>query len=133
MCMKCSIYLPSTDLNDLKNFVNIALTTAAGGEDDLTRDKLSHLRTVGSGFGALIYGLPADAGYTELVERCRSLWETLSSTPTLPEIMVCSEPALQKLNGCFDLAVVILVAVLSDDKSLSFLVILRKKDQTMSL
>ena len=90
--VKCSIDLLSTDLNDLKNFVNIALTTAAGGEDDLTRDKLSHLSTVGSGFGALIYHLPADAGYTELVERCRSLWETLSSTPTLPEIMVCSEP-----------------------------------------
>ena len=37
--------------------------------------------------------------------------------------------SLQKLNGCFDLAVVIVVAVLSDakeDKSLSFLVILRK-------
>ena len=35
----------------------------------------------------------------------------------------------QKLNGCFDLAVVILAGVLSDtkeDKSLSFLVILRK-------
>ena len=37
-----------------------------------------------------------------------------------------------KLNGCFDLAVVILVAVLSDnkgDKSLSSLVIITKEDK----
>ena len=41
----------------------------------------------------------------------------------------CVTITLQKLNGCFDLAVVILVAVLSDtkeDKSLPSLVILRK-------
>lgn len=45
------------DVNDLQSFVTIALATAAGGEGDLTKDKLSNLRTVGSGFGALIYGL----------------------------------------------------------------------------
>ena len=33
---------------------------------------------------------------------------------------------LQKLNGCFDLAVVILVAVLSDSKEDKSLLILRK-------
>ena len=75
-------------MNDLKNFVNISLATAAGGEDALTRDKLSNLRTVGSGFGALIYQLPSDAGYTALVDRCKTLWETLRSAPNLPDMMV---------------------------------------------
>ena len=43
--------------------------------------------------------------------------------------IILGVPTLQKLNGCFDLAVVILVAVLSDTKeykSLPSLVILRK-------
>ena len=76
------------DVNDLQNFVNISLATAAGGEDAYTRDRLSNLRTVGSGFGALIYRLPPDAGYETLVDRCKSLWDTLRSAPNLPYIMV---------------------------------------------
>ena len=78
----------SLDVNDLQNFVNVALATAAGGEDDYTHDKLSDLRTVGSGFGALIYNLPKDAGYEDLAERCRSLWEALQNSPDLPSKLV---------------------------------------------
>ena len=78
----------SSDVSDLQNFVNISLATAAGGEDALTRDRLSNLRTVGSGFGALIYDLPSDAGYQKLVGRCKTLWETLDSAPNLPQMMV---------------------------------------------
>ena len=77
-----------SDVNDLQNFVNISLATAAGGEDAYTRDRLSNLRTVGSGFGALIYRLPPDAGYKILVDRCKSLWDTLKSAPNLPYMMV---------------------------------------------
>ena len=77
-----------SDVNDLQNFVNIALATAAGGEGDLTTDKLSHLRTVGSGFGPLIYKLPKTAGYQKLQENCRTLWDTLKQAPDLPKIMV---------------------------------------------
>ena len=78
----------SSELNDLQKFVNISLATAAGGEDAYTHDKLSNLRTVGSGFEALIYRLPSDAGYQTLVDRCKTLWETLRSAPNLPDMMV---------------------------------------------
>ena len=76
------------DVNDLQNFVNLALATAAGGEGDLAHDRLSDLRTVGSGFGALIYKLPDDAGYAELARRCRSLWEALQNNQDLPNKLV---------------------------------------------
>ena len=76
------------DVHDLQYFVNISLATAAGGKDAYTHDKLFNLRTVGSGFGALIYRLPSDAGYQTLVDRCKTLWETLQSTPNLPDMMV---------------------------------------------
>jgi len=75
-------------VNDLQNFVNVALATAAGGEDDLAHDKLSDLRTVGSGFGALIYKLPDDAGYAELAQQCSSLWEALQNNQDLPNKLV---------------------------------------------
>ena len=79
---------PHADVKDLQNFVNISLATVAGGEDALTRDRLSNLRTVGSGFGALIYRLPSDAGYQMLVDRCKAVWEALRSAPNLPDMMV---------------------------------------------
>lgn len=77
-----------SDVSDLQNFVNVALATAAGGEDDLTHDKLSDLRTVGSGLGALIYKLPKNAGYADLTERCESLCEALQNNPNLPTKLV---------------------------------------------
>ena len=94
LVMCCSIsyvvylLLLSLDVNDLQNFVNVALATAAGGEDDLAHDKLSDLRTVGSGFGALIYKLPDDTSYAELAQRCKSLWEALQNNQDLPNKLV---------------------------------------------
>ncbi len=80
-----------SDVGDLQNFVTIAITTAAGGEDVYTRDRLSNLRTVGIGFATLIYKLPQDCGYRELVKRCNSLWEALSRDKKLPKLMVSSD------------------------------------------
>ena len=80
--------LSSSDVNDLQNFVNVALATAAGGEDDLTHDKLSDLRTVGSGFGPLIYNLPENACFADLTERWESLWEALRNSQDLPGKLV---------------------------------------------
>ena len=85
---QANILLSLIDVHDLQNFVTIALATAAGGEGDFTHDRLSKLRTVGSGFASLIYQLPPDTGYKELVKRCKSLWDALNHYPTLPEMFV---------------------------------------------
>ena len=77
-----------TDVSSLLNFVTVALATAAGGEGDMTTDKLSYLRTVGSGFGPLIYKLRKTASYHQLQEHCKTIWETLEHAPTLPEMIV---------------------------------------------
>ena len=67
-------------MTNLVNFVTIAC--------DMTTDKLSFLRTVGSGFGPLIYRLPQNADYHKLQELCKFLWVTLETNPNLPEMMV---------------------------------------------
>ena len=70
------------------NFVTVALATAAGGEGDMTTDKLSFLRTVGSGFGPLIYRLKRNSDYHKLQELCKIVWVTLETNPNLPGMMV---------------------------------------------
>ena len=76
------------DVNEIQHFVNVALATAAGGEGDLQHDKLSNLRTVGSGFASLIYSFPDDAGFVELKEACAYLWEALNKNGNLPSLLV---------------------------------------------
>ena len=88
MLLHNTILAFSSDVTDLQNFVTIALATAAGGEDDFTHDRLSNLRTVGSGFATLIYRLPEKTGYKELEKRCVSLWEALQRKQNLPSMMV---------------------------------------------
>lgn len=76
-----------TDVYEIHSFVNVALATAAGGEGDLSHDRLSHLRTVGAGLASLIY-LPKDAGFFELKEACKSIWDALHRNENLPKLLV---------------------------------------------
>ena len=66
----------------------MALNNATTGEDTLTNEKLSALRTVGSGFGCLIYDLPKEAGFEVLKQQCVLLWENMITTPKLPQCLV---------------------------------------------
>ena len=66
----------------------MALATAAGGEDDLANDRLSSLRTVGSGFASLIYKLKENTGFQELAQRCSSVWEAYQNDRNLPKMLV---------------------------------------------
>ena len=77
-------------MQDLQHFVTIALATASAGEDDYTRDRLSNLRTIGSGFSRLIYSLPPDTNYMQLVRYCTSLWDMLKRDADLPQKLVSS-------------------------------------------
>ena len=68
--------------------MTVALATADGGEGDLVHDKLSYLRTIGSGFAPLIYEVKRADGYKQLMERCRTLWGTLKENSKLSDILV---------------------------------------------
>lgn len=65
--------------------MNVALTVA---EDDLSNDRLSNLRTVGSGFASLIYGLKDDIGFRTLYVRCLSVWAAYQKNMKLTDILV---------------------------------------------
>ena len=78
----------AADVYDLNTFVTIALSTATGGEDALTQDKLSNIRTAGSGYGPLLYSLQSTAGFQELSNCCTYVWKVLETKPDLPIILV---------------------------------------------
>ena len=74
--------------NELHKFVNNALHTSSG-EEDYEKDKLAHLRIVGTSFKALIYGLKGNITYEVFCERCRAVWQELERRPDLPQMIVC--------------------------------------------
>ena len=78
----------NADIHEIQNFVNVALATAAGGEGDLSHDRFSYLRTVGSGFASLIYNFPEDADFFKLKEACKSVWDALDKNENLPKLIV---------------------------------------------
>ena len=90
--------LLSIDVSDLQNFVNVALATAADVGGALAHDRLSNLRTVGSGFGSLIYKLREDTGFVDLSRRCASLWAVLKDNPNLPTMLVSN--SINVVCGC---------------------------------
>ena len=90
----------STDVSDLQNFVNVALATAVGGEDDLANDKLSSLRTVGSGFSSLIYKLDPKTGFRDLCKRCSSVWKAYDDDRNLPKMLVGAIYYQEATLGC---------------------------------
>ena len=87
-CIHLTKYLLKIGVKDIQGFVTVALATAAGGEGDLVHDKLSHLRTIGSGFASLIYEVEENDGYKQLMARCQSLWRALEKNRKLPDILV---------------------------------------------
>ena len=74
-------------MNDLYKFVSVALHTSAG-EGDLSSDKLSNLKTVGSGFGPLIYGLMEDSSFECFQKQCEAVWAAVHLNPKLPRLLV---------------------------------------------
>ncbi len=68
--------------------MTVSLATAAGGEDALTRDKLSDLVKVGTSFAPFIF-MKTSVGFKELVTQCASVWEAVKTDSDLPELLVC--------------------------------------------
>ena len=78
----------SADVTELQKFVTVILDIAAGGESDLTNDKLSDLCTVGSGFNQLIYDSDETMGFKALVAKCSSVWNACANNEKLLTILV---------------------------------------------
>ena len=90
-----------SDVGDLQNFVNVSLATSAGGEDDLSKDRLSNLRTVGSGFSSLVYGMKEDTDFDTLSYKCLPVWTACKKNKSLPKMLVCARLGNHIICGSF--------------------------------
>ena len=91
VCMRYAVlfidYTYYLGLDDLHNFVSVALHTTAG-ESDFDSDRLSNLKKVGNGFGPLIFGLMKNKSFEAFRQGCLAVWENMKSAPDLPEQLV---------------------------------------------
>lgn len=78
------VYFCFADVNDLHKFVTIALHTSVE-EGDLSSDKLSHLKVVGSAYGPLIYGLKNDSSFESFQRGCQAVWTAIDEAKNLPK------------------------------------------------
>ena len=75
-------------VDDLHNFVSVALHTTAG-EDDYDSDRLSNLKKIGNTFGSLIYDLKDDKSFEMFHIGCFNAWDAMAiTTENLPKILV---------------------------------------------
>ena len=81
MCIICA------GIDDLHNFVSVALHTTAG-ETDYDSDRLSNLKKVGNGFRPLIFDLMTDKSFEAFRQGCLAVWTAMETAPDLPEKLV---------------------------------------------
>ena len=82
------IFIPNLGVDDLHNFVSVALHTTAG-EDDYDSDRLSNLKKIGNTFGSLIYDLKDDKSFETFRIGCFNAWYAMVNTKeNLPKILV---------------------------------------------
>jgi len=82
----CIVLFPLSGVSQLVSFVEVCSSTAGEVEFNLTR--LSYLHSVGTGFGALIYELPEDAGFETLDMKCSTVWGYVESNANLSANLV---------------------------------------------
>ena len=73
------------DLNDLKTFVEIALTTSSG--DGAETDRIMILHSVCTNFAPIIFYINKDTTYDYLIERCREVFKVVNTNTQLLDML----------------------------------------------
>ena len=73
------------DLNEVKTFVDISLTTCGGNPVDI--DRITCLSSVCTNFAPLIFRLKHNTSYDELIARCREVIENVEKNKGLTKLL----------------------------------------------
>ena len=80
----------------MKVLVDLAMISAAG-QGDMEVAKVSCLHVAATGYAALIYDLPRDAGFDKFFECCKEVWKNLQADESLPK-KLCEHPGYLAQN-----------------------------------
>ena len=85
--MHTFIFVMFIGSKEVKVLVDLAMIRAAG-QGDMEVEKVSCLHAAVTGFASLIYDLPEESGFLQLLECCKNVWRALDTDPKLPEKLV---------------------------------------------
>ena len=67
--------------------VDLAMISATG-QGDIEVARVSILHVAATGYAALIYDLPQNAGFDQFYQQCKEVWKNLEADPALPKKLV---------------------------------------------
>ena len=73
------------DADEIPTLVAIAMNSA---KDDMDVMKVTSLHAAITGYAPLLFDLPAESGYRELMDKCNSVWESQEQLDELPSKLV---------------------------------------------
>ncbi len=76
----------TSDINELKVFVDLASISA--GENDLDVDRVACFHDAVLGYSSMLYDLKPDAGFKHFKDMLKKLWKALDNDPNLPKKLV---------------------------------------------
>lgn len=84
--MPAHFRVPSTDMSDVKVYVDLASISA--GENDTEIDQVACFHDAVMGYSPLLYSLPSHAGFKEFLKCAQQVWDAQSRDEKLPDKLV---------------------------------------------
>ncbi len=85
-CKQTLFLFITSDINELKVFVDLASISA--GENDLEVDRVACFHDTVLGYSSMLYDLKPDADFKIFKETLKKLWKALDNDPNLPNKLV---------------------------------------------
>ena len=82
----CMSHAPTTDMGEVKVFVELASISA--GENDTEIDQVACFHDAVMGYGPLLYSLRTTAGFKEFMTFAKLVWEAQLRDKKLPDKLV---------------------------------------------
>ena len=81
------LHLFHKGIKEVKTLVDLAMMSAQG-QGAMEVQKVSCLHAAATGYGPLIYELPANAGFKVFLGQCKLVWRALEKDRNLPDHLV---------------------------------------------
>lgn len=88
--MPAHFSIPSTDMSDVKVYVDLASISA--GENDTEIDQVACFHDAVMGYAPMLYSLSPQAGFEEFMKCARQVWDTQSRDEMLLDKLVLTPP-----------------------------------------
>ncbi|XP_052215091.1 E3 ubiquitin-protein ligase rnf213-alpha-like isoform X2 [Dreissena polymorpha] len=81
---------------ELKVFIDLAMMSA--GDEPINIGKVQCLHSAVTGYSPLIFELDANSSYTQLLDKCKTVWKELQTNPELPNQIIDTNSQLAWLE-----------------------------------